>query len=230
MENHKKIKDMPKDTRPYEKCLKHGASSLADSELLAIVLKSGYKGVKSIELADFIIKKAGDNGLTGLLRLSLHELLEVKGIGEVKAVMLLSIFEMAKRIKSNDLVKGMILNSPGIIVDHFMERLRYKEKEELLLLMLNSKSLLLGTSTISVGTVNSSFASPREIFLEALKYKAVNIVLLHNHPSGDPTPSKADIKSTSDIFDMGKVIGINLIDHIIIGDNKYISFSEKGLI
>jgi len=168
--------------------------------------------------------------LTGLLRLSLHELLEVKGIGEVKAVMLLSIFEMAKIIKSNDLVKGMILNSPGIIVDHFMERLRYKEKEELLLLMLNSKSLLLGTSTISVGTVNSSFASPREIFLEALKYKAVNIVLLHNHPSGDPTPSKADIKSTSDIFDMGKVIGINLIDHIIIGDNKYISFSEKGLI
>lgn len=224
------IKELPADQRPYEKCERLGAESLADAELLAVIIRTGCMGKQSVELADDVLKKCGKDGILGICRLDIPELLEIKGIGRVKAVQLKCIGELSKRISRSVVSKRMIFNSPEIIARYYMEECRYKQREELKVIMLNSKSAFLGDVNVSVGTVNSSHASAREIFLEALKHKAVNIILLHNHPSGNATPSRTDIESTRIIREAGEIVGIRLIDHIIIGDNEYISFKEKGLI
>ncbi|MFQ9934533.1 MAG: RadC family protein [Lachnospiraceae bacterium] len=225
-----KIKDMPKDQRPYEKCESFGPECLADAELLAVIIRTGCEGKQSVELAADIIRKGGVDGILGICRLDIRELMDIKGIGRVKAIQIKCIGELAKRISKSTVCKKLIFNNPKIIADYFMEECRHKEKEELKVIMLNSKSLYLGDVNVSVGTVNASYASAREVFIEAFRYKAVAIVLLHNHPSGDCMPSRQDIEVTKKIKEAGEIIGIKLIDHIIIGDNKYISLTEKGLI
>ncbi len=227
MNKASKIKDLPIDQRPYEKCEKYGPSFLADSELLAIIIRTGVKGKKSIELADEII---GENGLIGLCRVSLDELTKTKGVGKVKALQIMCIVELALRISKGNMKEKMIFNTPLTVAEYFMEELRHKNREEFIVLMLTSKSTLIKKLVLSIGTVNKSLASPREIFVEAIRCNAVCIILIHNHPSGDPTPSRADIDVTRRIKEAGELIEIKLIDHIIIGDNKYTSFSECELI
>lgn len=226
----KNIKDLPEKQRPYEKCIQCGAATLSDEELLAVIIRTGCVGKQATELSSEIIKLGGDNGLLGICRLTERELLQIRGVGMVKAVQIRCICELSKRISRGVAVKKQIFNSPAVIADYYMEECRHKEREELKVIMLNSKSVYLGDVNVSVGTVNASFASAREIYLEALKYKAVNICLLHNHPSGDPTPSRSDIESTQKIVQAGEIIGIRLMDHIIIGDNRYVSFKENGII
>ncbi len=230
MRRNKVIKDLPKDQRPYEKCENLGPECLTDAELLAIIIRTGCKGKQSVELANDIISKSGNDGILGICKIDIIELLEIKGIGKVKALQIKCIGELSKRISRSVVDKKLIFNNPQIIAEYYMEECRHKEREELKVIMLNSKSAYLGDINVSVGTVNSSFASPREIYLEALKYKAVTIILLHNHPSGDPNPSRKDIESTRNISIAGEIIGIKLIDHIIIGDNRYISLKEKGIL
>ena len=224
------IKDLTKHDRPYEKCLQLGASSLTDSELLAVILRTGVKGISSLELARQILNSQNDEeGILNIHYLTLEKLREIKGIGEVKSIQILCLSELAKRLSKATAKKGLLFNQPATIAAYYMEEMRHQEQEVMKLLMLNTKSNLIGEYMISKGTVNASLVSPREVFIEALEKHAVYIILMHNHPSGDPTPSQSDILLTRRVKEAGSLIGIELLDHIIIGNNCYKSFSEEKL-
>lgn len=225
------IQNICKDELPYEKCLQHGAKALSDTELLAVLLRTGTKGLSVLELANHITSpQSGDEGILNIHHLTLEKLKSIKGIGTVKAVQILCLSELAKRLAKASAKEGLILNLPSTIAEYYMEEMRHWEQEHMKLLMLNTKSKLLGETDISKGTVNASLISPRELFIEALEKHAVAIILIHNHPSGDPTPSTADLFLTKRVQEAGKLIGIELLDHIIIGNNCYISFSEQKLL
>lgn len=223
------IKDLPEENRPYERCILFGPSSLSDAELLAVILKNGTSGSTAIDVANDLLSKS-KNGLIGLTNLHMEELKSVGGIGTIKAVQIRCLCELSKRMAKVGSKQKICFDHPEAIVQYYGPELRYKEYENLIMLALNTKSMLIDEFLISKGTVNSSIASPREIFLEALKAKAVSIVLIHNHPSGDSTPSREDITITRRIKEAGELLGIYLIDHIIIGDNNYTSFKEKRLL
>ncbi|MBQ1194567.1 MAG: DNA repair protein RadC [Lachnospiraceae bacterium] len=227
MKNILKIKDLPVNDRPYERCLKMGAEALSDVELLAVIIKNGTRGRSAMDLANELLHMSND-GLAGLNHLHVEELMRVEGIGTVKAVQIKCLCELGKRIVKADTSKRICFNSPETIARYYAPDLKHKESENLIMLALNTKSALIDEFLISKGTVNSSIASPREIFIEALKARAVSIILIHNHPSGDPTPSRDDKIVTRRIKEAGELVGISLIDHIIIGNNNYISFKEKG--
>ena len=224
------INDIYKNERPYEKCLEHGAVSLSDTELLAVLLRTGVKGLDVLELSKHLLgPNCGEEGILNIHNLTLEELKSIKGIGTVKAVQILCLSEFAKRLAKASAKEGLIFTLPSSIAEYYMEEMRHRKQEHMKLLMLNSKSKLLGESDISKGTVNASLISPRELFIEALNKQAVSIILLHNHPSGDPTPSKTDFLLTRRVKEAGDLIGIELLDHIIIGDNCYVSFAEEEL-
>lgn len=216
--------------RPYEKFLRFGAENLTESELLAVLLRTGSRDEDAEELAARILEMAsyGKQGLLGLHQISMEQLLQIKGIGKVKAIQIKCIMEFCTRVARSKAKEGLSFTRSGSVAAYYMETLRHKNRECILLLMLDAKGHLLKETELSRGTVTASLLSPREVFVEALKTEAVNIILLHNHPSGDPTPSKEDLSSTANIAKMGMMLNIPLIDHIIIGDNKYISFKEKG--
>lgn len=221
---------MPEQNRPYEKCIRMGPQSLTDGELLAVLLRTGTKGSPSVEMAETVLNLSKDReGLLGLHRLSLTELQSVKGIGKVKAIQIKCIGELSKRIACEAAGKGLSYSRPQTIAQYYMEQLRHEEQEQLWCMMLDTKNHLLGEEMVFKGTVNSSLVSPREIFLTAMSYHAVGIILVHNHPSGDPNPSRADLDITERIFQAGEMLGIPLLDHIIIGDRKYLSFREQGI-
>lgn len=227
----KTMKDIPLQERPVEKGLQYGVNSLTDSELLAIIIRTGSRGESSLELARRILYRENNQGsLLTLKKFTLDELLQIRGIGKVKALQLLCIGELGRRISKEKAEAGLSFQTPETIARYYMEDLRHNTKEQLLLLLLNTKSRLLGERVISVGTVNTSLISPREIFIEAIKAEAVNIILLHNHPSGEPAPSREDVLVTKRILEAGEYIGIHLLDHIIIGDQKYVSLKESGII
>lgn len=231
METLGALKKIPAEERPYEKCLSLGVDSLSDAELLAVILKNGTKGESSVDLARKILSISNyEKSILGLCHLSLHELMKVKGIGKVKAIQILCLLELSKRITKKSAGNSLLFTSPKTVADYYMEDMRHNEKELLIMVMLNTKCKFIMDKLISVGTVNTSLISAREIFIEALKTDAVFILLVHNHPSGDPTPSKEDILVTGKIKEAGNLIGITLIDHIIIGDNCYQSLKETGLL
>ncbi len=225
------IKEMLKDERPYEKCIEQGAYSLSNAELLAVLLRTGTKGLSALDLAREILdSRCGDDGVLNIHHLTLDRLKKIKGIGTVKAVQILCLSELAKRMAKATAKEGLIFKLPATIAEYYMEDMRHQKQEQMKLLMLNTKSKLVGESNISKGTVNASLVSPRELFIEALEKNAVSIILMHNHPSGDPTPSENDILLTKRVKEAGMLIGIELLDHIIIGNNCYISFAEQKLI
>lgn len=226
------IKELPVAERPYEKCLREGPGVLSDSELLAVILRSGTKGVNSLSLAKQILnltKESSYPGLLGLLHLSIPDLMKVNGIGKVKAVQLKCIGELSKRMATTAARPQLSFHNPVTIAKYYMERLRHEEQELLICMMLDGRNHLLGEQLISKGTVNATLVTPREIYVEALRYHAVGLILVHNHPSGDPMPSQCDEEVTRRIFKAGELLGIHLLDHIIIGDQKYISFREQKM-
>lgn len=225
------LNELNKNERPYEKCLEHGAVSLSNTELLAVLLRTGVKGLNVLELAKYLLGEyCGGEDILNIHNLTFEQLKSIKGIGIVKAVQILCLSELAKRLAKASAKEGLSFTLPSSIAEYYMEEMRHQKQEQIKLLMLNSKSKLLGEKDISKGTVNASLISPRELFIEALNKQAVSIILLHNHPSGDPTPSKTDILLTRKVKEAGVLIGIELLDHIIIGDNCYISFAEKDLL
>jgi DNA repair protein RadC len=224
------IKDIPEAERPYEKFVKYGADSLTDSELLAIIIRTGSKGISALDLSRKILSNKSENNLLSIMHISLDELTKIEGIGKVKAIQILCIAELSKRIAKSCAKEKLNFNKPSTIAEYYMEVLRHKEAECLMAIFLNSKCEMIKEVVISNGTVNQTIASPREVYIEALRCNAVNLILLHNHPSGNPEPSKDDIITTRRIKEAGKIIGINVIDHLIIGDNKYISLKEKGFL
>ena len=229
MDTHITMKEMPESEKPYEKCLKYGAGELSDAELLAVILRTGTRKHTSLQTARRLLC-GGEGNLLNLVSMTLEEMQNIPGIGQVKAAQMKCVAELAMRIVRTKRAVRISLNQPESVAGYYMETLRHESKEKLLLAMFDAKSSLLGDEVISVGTVKNSLVSPREVFLKALQYKAVHIVLLHNHPSGDPTPSEADKMVTKRIAACGKMMDIALADHIIIGDNSYISFREKGLL
>lgn len=226
------MKDIPTLERPYEKCLKYGAEALSDAELLAVLLRTGTKGENVLALAESLLyqNQNKDEGLLGIHQFSFQSLTKLKGIGKVKAVQILCLSELAKRLAKASAKPRLRFSSSQSVAEYYMEDLRHNTQEVMKLLVLNSKAELIDEIDISKGTVNASLITPRELFVEALKKEAVSIILLHNHPSGDPTPSKDDILTTKRISESGYLIGIELLDHIIIGNNCYVSFQEEKLL
>ena len=199
------IKEMYREERPYEKCEQYGAENLTDAELLAVLLRTGTKGENSLRLAQKILHPETDRGgLVNLPQWTVEQLRQVRGIGKVKAIQIRCLAELARRMA--EALEGLDFSSPNTIARYYMEDMRHRQKEVMKLLLLNTKAKLIGASDISVGTVNATLVSPRELFLEALKKNAVSIILLHNHPSGDPTPSQEDILLTQRVRKAGDLI------------------------
>ena len=215
---------------PYEKFLRFGPESLTEAELLAIILRTGTRDRSALELARDILSlgKYPRTGLLGLYDVELNELKKVKGIGEVKAVKLKSLTELAMRISSSVAEKGINLKEPKTVAAYFMEKLRHRKTECVFVISLDAKGRILEEKRLTEGSVNFSLICPRDVFLSALKAEAVNIILLHNHPSGDPTPSSADFEVTERVARLGMELGIPLLDHVIIGDQKFYSFRQEG--
>lgn len=221
-----KIKDLCVKERPREKMIAFGAGILSEQELLAIIINSGTREVSAIELSRIIIENA--SGVRGLADLSLDELLKIKGIGKGKATKIYAALELSKRIAKFQAINQYRINSPQSIADIFMEELRYLKKEVVKMLLLDTKGAIIRDIQLSEGSLNSSIVHPREVFKEAVRHSANTLILVHNHPSGDATPSEQDIHLTKRIIDAGKLMGIELIDHIIIGDGTYSSLKELG--
>ncbi len=228
---NKTMKSLPVSERPYEKCEACGTAALSDAELLAVILRTGTRSMTSLELSRELLTRFGrDRGLGFLREVTRAELLSVPGIGSVKATELLAAGELSRRITRTEKRGEITLGRPNAIASYFMEDLCYLDHEEMWVAMFNTKNKLIHTETVSMGTVNASLASPREIFLNALRHHAVFVVLLHNHPSGDPEPSAADIDLTNRLAEAGALLHIPVMDHIIIGDHCYLSFRERGLL
>ena len=215
---------------PYEKCLKYGPSALTDTELLAVILRTGTTRHNCIEVAEQVLKHSGQAGLLGLKQLNCSRLQEIDGIGKVKAVMLTCIGELSIRIAKASAPRLCSFDTSLAVADYYMESLRHLDREQFILMQLNNKCRLIHESLLSIGTVNRTFVSTRDIFMEALGNKAVYIIMVHNHPSGDPSPSREDITCTHTVEKAGLLLGVPLIDHIIIGDNQYFSFKENDLL
>ena len=228
--NYKRLKEDSayKDTLPYERFIALGPSALTDAELLAIIIRTGTSEISPVEMGMRLLQmgeKYG-GGLSGLHNLTLSEITSIPGIGEVKGVKLKCIAELSNRIAKSRMGDKVLFRTPSAIADYYMERLCHLEKEHVIVSFLNHQMKLMSDEEISVGTVSQALLSPREIFISAVQNRAVYVALLHNHPSGDPAPSSADIRLTADIKKSGKLLGIELFDHVIIGDHRYYSFLE----
>ena len=226
--NNYSIKSIPKDERPQEKLLKFGACSLSNSELIAIILRTGNKEENIIMLCQRILSEDG-KGLRNIAEGTLEKFKSFKGINNVKASQLLAVKELSKRISTLKSEKIKI-SSPNDAAVVMMEEMRYYKKEYFKIILLDTKNNILKVSEISIGSLNSSIVHPREVFLEAIINSSSSIILVHNHPSGESDPSHEDIALTNRLVECGKILGIKIIDHIIIGDGIFYSFKEEGLL
>lgn len=229
MSENIRVNDIPLNERPIEKLLKFGVKSLSDAELLAILLRTGTKGENVINLSSRIIAEL--KGLDGLLNISYDEANKIKGIKKVKACQIIAMTELFNRFKTlksiNDSFK---VTSPKDISSLLINEMSNLNQEIFKIILLNTKNIIIATKDVFKGTLNSSIVHPREVFKEAVSMGSASIIVCHNHPSGDPSPSKEDINITIRLKECGKIMGIELLDHIIIGNNKYVSLKEKGII
>lgn len=222
------IKDIPVEDRPRERLIKYGSEALSNSELLAIILRTGTKSETAIDMATRLI--SSNEGLKFLSSCTIQELSQVKGIGQAKASQIKAAVELGKRLKNYRIDNKIKINSPEDIADLVMEDMRYLKKEHLRVIFLNTKNIVIDVKDLSVGSLNASVVHPREIYSEAIRRSSAAIIICHNHPSGDPTSSQEDINITRRLYEVGKLVGIDLLDHVIIGDGCYISLKEKGIL
>lgn len=224
------VRDLPDMERPREKLLLKGAQSLSDAELLAILLRTGTREDSVIRVAEKLLSVYKNESLGEFANLSVNDFSKIKGIGKVKAITVLAALELGKRLAEAPSIERKKITSPQDVVNYFMPRFRYEKKEHFIVVLLDTKNHILATPVISVGCLNSSIVHPREVFREAIVHFAAAMILVHNHPSGDPTPSKEDIHVTHKLIEAGGLMDIKVIDHIIIGDNCYISLKEERVI
>lgn len=214
---------------PYEKFVQLGPESLTDVELLAIIIRTGTMSRSPMEIAQDILNiRNQSDDLLEICRVSMEELLRIHGIGQVKAVKIMCVAELSRRISMTRRKEKLCFQNPKSIADYYMEQFRHLEFETVFMICLDNKSRLIEDFTISQGTINASLLSPRDILIRALRCGSVFTILIHNHPSGDPKPSKQDLLITKKIQEASSLIEIPLIDHIIIGDGRYVSFKESG--
>ena len=225
-----KIKELPLSERPYEKLEKYGAESLSNAELLAIIIKTGTKEESSVAIAQRILnlnKSVETQDLRFLQEIAIEEFMQIKGIGKVKALQLKAICELTKRISRPINNTKSIIKTPKDVANLLMPELKYEKREVAKVLILNIKNVVLRIVDISLGGSNFACIEPKDVFAEAIKMQAPKIILIHNHPSGDATPSKGDYQVTDRIFDAAQLLGIELLDHIILGDENYESLLSK---
>ncbi len=225
---HSRIRDWPVAERPREKLMHHGSGSLSDAELLAIILRSGVGGVTALDLAKEIIKKFGS--LSQLATRNPQDLRQFRGLGNAKAAALVAVFELSRRMAIPRQIERPCIHSPEDIARMYQPIMRDLRQEIFKVILLDSANHYLRDVDITVGTLNSSLVHPREVYRPAISEPAASIVLLHNHPSGNPDPSQEDIQVTAQLVDAGKIIGIPVHDHVIIAGHRYASFAERGLI
>ncbi len=226
-----KIKELPLTERPYEKLEIYGAESLSNAELLAIIIKTGTKEQSVVSIAQNILKlneQAKQENLRFLQEIALEEFMKIKGIGKVKAIQLKAVCELTKRIARPINQKKPIIKTPKDVADILIPELRYEKQEKVKVLILNSKNIVLKTYDVSLGGSNFAYIEPKDVLAEAIKMQAPKIILVHNHPSGDAKPSKGDYKVTDRIYEAAQLMGIQLLDHIIIGDGSYQSLLLEG--
>ncbi|GBE04787.1 MAG TPA: JAB domain-containing protein [Nitrospirae bacterium] len=226
---YKSIKEWPEGERPRERLLRHGAAGLSTAQLLAIILRTGGKGKSALDLARELLLHF--NSVRDLEDASAAEFSKIKGMGDAKIAQLKAAFELGRRLLQNEadhLSEMPSFKNSRQVYDYYRPRFYGLKKERFLCAMLNSKNRVFKESVVSDGTLTSSLVHPREVFRYAIKEAAASVLFIHNHPSGDPTPSRDDIEITERLAATGKIVGINVLDHIIISDGKYISLMEKG--
>jgi DNA repair protein RadC len=219
------VKEMPKEERPRERLLAYGANALSNEELLAILLRTGRKDLSVLELSKNVLYHL--ESLEDLKRMTVQELLQVKGIKEAKATTIIAAIELGKRLSNLNREKKSLIQSPYDVYMLLHHELSHLEQEHFICIYLNTKSEVIKKDTIFIGTINQTLIHPREIYKQAIKLSAAAVLFVHNHPSGDSTPSKADIKATTSLMEASTIMGIDLIDHIIIGHHEYYSLKEQ---
>lgn len=219
-----KIKELPCSERPYEKLEMYGAKALSNSELLGIIIKTGTKNETSVELGKKVLKLGCNNqreDLRFLQDISIQEYMQIKGIGKVKAIQLIAVCELAKRMSKPINQLKVKIKQPLDVANILMEELRYEKREIAKVIILNNQNIIMQIVDISTGGTNYAILEPKHVLVDAIKMQAPKIILVHNHPSGDPTPSKNDFRATDRIYEAAEIMGIELLDHIIIGDGKF---------
>lgn len=222
------IRELPVDERPREKMVIYGASTLSNDELLAILIRTGTKKKSAVTLANEVLSYR-ENGIAFLAECVPEELTEIQGIGLAKASQIVAAIELGKRIATKPKEAKINVNNPEAIADLFMEKMRYYKKEFFNVVILNTKGEVIAVENVAIGDLNCTIIHPREIFCKAVKKSASALIFVHNHPSGNPTPSREDIDITERLIKAGEVLGIKVLDHIIIGDGTFLSFRNKNL-
>ena len=218
-----KMKELPISERPYEKLEMYGEKSLSNAELIAIIIKSGTKNESSVSIAQKILalEKNGENNLRFLQNISIEEFMSIKGIGKVKALQLKAICELTKRMSKPIDTSQVQINSPKDVADLLTDEMRFEKREIVKAIILNSKNTIVKIVDVCYGGTNSAVLKPKDVLQEAIKLGLPKIILVHNHPSGDPTPSKSDFEFTERLVQASKIMGIEVLDHIVIGDYKF---------
>lgn len=221
------VRDYPLEERPRERLIKEGADKLSNQELLAILLRTGTKNESVLQLASRVLKEV--QSIRRLTEASIEELTSIKGIGLAKAVQIKAGVELGRRVAQKR-AEMFTISSPQDVADYLMEILSLEQQEKFYCLYLNTKNQIIYEKTVFIGSLNASIVHPREVYKEAIKQSAASIIVAHNHPSGDPTPSREDIQVTQRLVSAGEILGIECLDHLIIGDGQFVSLKEKGYI
>ncbi|WP_138159734.1 RadC family protein [Peptoniphilus catoniae] len=227
------IREMAAEDRPQERLLAKGPESLTNAELIALIIRTGTKTKTSVELAQEILNgfpEYSSLGISALKKKSINDFMKIKGVGIGKASMLIASITLASRMASESMFNKKRILSPKDILDIVMEDMKNLSTEEFRIVILNTKKEIITIRTISSGTLDTTIVHPREVFKAAIDFRAHTILLLHNHPSGDSSPSNQDISLTDRLVKAGNILGIEVVDHIIIGNGNYYSFKEQGII
>jgi DNA repair protein RadC len=220
------IQDLPIDERPRERMLRLGQANLSNSELIALLLRTGTAGVSATHLAENLLSKT--RGLRGLANMSLNELMNLKGIGPAKAIQLVAGLELGRRITRTLPEEKPRMQSPDDVANYVMDEMRYLTQEHFVCIYLDTKHCVIEKKCVFIGSLDASVVHPREVLRAAILASASAFICIHNHPSGDPSPSREDIEVTELLYQASMTVGIDLLDHIIIGDQRFISLKERG--
>ncbi|MCL6614810.1 MAG: DNA repair protein RadC [Firmicutes bacterium] len=221
------IRDLPRAERPRERLMNCGPGSLSNTELLAIILRTGRRGESVLKQAERVL--AHFDGLRGLAGVDLAELASLPGVGKAKAATVLAALELGRRLSVTEVEEAKAIRSPRDVAELLMGRLRFLDREHFFAVLLNARNQPLAVERISIGHLTASLVHPRELFKAAIQKSAAAMILAHNHPSGDPAPSQEDVLLTRRLREGGELLGIEILDHVVFGDNRYVSLKERGL-
>jgi DNA repair protein RadC len=225
--NKVRIQDIPEAERPVERLIRNGPDSLSNAELLGIILRTGTKEENVVNLCSRILS---EYSIKQLSLANISRLMEIHGIGKVKAAQITAVFELSRRLETFVEEPKKKISSPKDVYNLIYPKMREQKKEKFIMLYLDTKNQILKEEVVSIGSLNSSIVHPREVFKSALMESSASVIMIHNHPSGDPSPSKEDVMVTEKMVEGGKLLGIDVLDHIIIGDGRYVSLKDEGFV